>query len=150
MKAFAFDFYLLLPPVTATRKILFTFNHLMTMFQIVNFGVISQWYSRQFISIVCQFHPADLTDFLFPYSYFGRLACFLFCCWWEFWSTCLFLRDYECFIIIMNECNIITSKFEFLSRKCIHFWAYTLGKGMNPLIPSIYGLNSTTTILLQG
>ena len=29
-------------------------------------------------------------------------------------------------------------------------WTYTLGKGMNLLIHTIYGLNSTTTVLLQG
>ena len=30
----------------------------------------------------------------------------------------------------------------------VHFWINTLGKGMNPLIPPSYGLNSITVVLL--
>ena len=46
------------------------------------------------------------------------------------------------------DCGIIVREFVLQSRYYVHFRANTLGKGMNPLIPPSYGLNSTTTVLL--
>ena len=46
--------------------------------------------------------------------------------------------------------GIVVSKFEFQSRYYVHFRTNTLGKGMNPLYPPSYGLNSTTIVLLEG
>ena len=46
--------------------------------------------------------------------------------------------------------GIGVSKFELKSRLYVHFRTNTFGKGMSPLIPPIYGLNSTTTVLLEG
>ena len=43
--------------------------------------------------------------------------------------------------------GIVVNEFIFQSRYYVHFWANTLGKGMNSLIPPRYGLNSTTTVL---
>ena len=41
-------------------------------------------------------------------------------------------------------------QFKLQSRYCVHFRTNTLGKVMNPFIaPISYGLNSTTTVLLQ-
>ena len=47
------------------------------------------------------------------------------------------------------ECDLIVSEFELQSRYYIHFQTNTLGKHIYPLIHPSYGLNSTTTILLQ-
>ena len=47
------------------------------------------------------------------------------------------------------DCNIGVSKFELHSYYDVHFRTNTLGKGMNSLILSICGLNSTTTVRLQ-
>ena len=44
--------------------------------------------------------------------------------------------------------GIVVSEFELHSRYYVHFLTNTLGKGMNPLLPPSYGLNSTTTVLL--
>ena len=44
--------------------------------------------------------------------------------------------------------DMVLSEFEPQLRYSIHFQTNTLGKGMNPY-PQ-YGLNSTTTIFLQG
>ena len=46
------------------------------------------------------------------------------------------------------DCGIVVSEFKFQSRYYVHFWANTLGKGMNPSYPPSYGLNSTTIVLL--
>ena len=46
------------------------------------------------------------------------------------------------------DCGIVVSEFVLQSRYHIHFRANTLGKGMNLPYPPIYGLNSTTTVLL--
>ena len=45
---------------------------------------------------------------------------------------------------------IIVSEYEIHPCYYVYFWPYRLGKGMNPLIPTSYWLNSTTTVLLQG
>ena len=45
--------------------------------------------------------------------------------------------------------EIVAREFEFQSRYYVHFRTNTLGKGMNPLILPSYGLNSTTTVLLE-
>ena len=45
------------------------------------------------------------------------------------------------------DCGIIESEFELQSHYYVHFRENTLGKGMNPLILPVYGLNSTTTVL---
>ena len=41
------------------------------------------------------------------------------------------------------------SEFELKSQNNVHFWTNTLGKGMNLLIPSSYGLNIITAVLQQ-
>ena len=49
------------------------------------------------------------------------------------------------------DCGIVVSGFELQSRYYVHFWIYTLGKGMKLLIPAhSYELNNTTIVLLPG
>ena len=45
------------------------------------------------------------------------------------------------------DCGIVVRAFVLQSRYYVHFWANTLGKGMNPPSPPSYRLNSTTTVL---
>ena len=45
-------------------------------------------------------------------------------------------------------CGIVLSEFVFQSRYYVHFRANTLGESYEPLYPTSYGLNSTTTVLL--
>ena len=45
-------------------------------------------------------------------------------------------------------CKIVPREFELQSRYYVHFRTNTLGKGINPRYLPIYGLNSTTTVLL--
>ena len=45
--------------------------------------------------------------------------------------------------------GILVNKFELQSRYYAHFRTNTLGKGMNPPYPPIYGLNSITTVLIK-
>ena len=47
------------------------------------------------------------------------------------------------------DSGIVMIEFEFLSRCYVTFWTNILGKGRNPFIPTSYGLNITTTGLLQ-
>ena len=47
------------------------------------------------------------------------------------------------------NCDIVVSDFDLQLRHYIHFQTNTLRKGMNLLILSSYGLNCTTTVLLQ-
>ena len=51
-------------------------------------------------------------------------------------------------MVKVMDCGIVISEFVLQSRFYVHFRANTLGKGMKPLIPPSYGLNSTTTVLL--
>ena len=44
------------------------------------------------------------------------------------------------------DCRIVVREFELQSRYYVHFWTNTLGNGRKPVI---YGLNSTTTVLLK-
>ena len=44
------------------------------------------------------------------------------------------------------DCNIVVSEFEPQSCYYVHFGTNTLGKGINSLIPTSYGLNSATTV----
>ena len=46
--------------------------------------------------------------------------------------------------------GIVVSELELQSRYYVHLWTNTLGKGVDPIYPSSYGLNSTTTVLLKG
>ena len=48
----------------------------------------------------------------------------------------------------MLDCNIVINKSENQLYYYIHFKTITFGKGMKPLFPSSYGLNSTTTVFL--
>ena len=48
----------------------------------------------------------------------------------------------------MLDFDIIVSEFE-LQSYYVHFWTYTLERGMKPSYPPRDRLNSTTTILLQ-
>ena len=52
-------------------------------------------------------------------------------------------------IVKAMDCGIVVSEFELQSRYYVHFRANTLGKGMSPPYPPSYGLNSTTTVLLE-
>ena len=47
------------------------------------------------------------------------------------------------------DCSIIAREFELQSRYYVHFRTNTLEKDMNPLYPPIYGLDSSTTLLLK-
>ena len=49
----------------------------------------------------------------------------------------------------MLDCDVVVNNSKIQSHYYIHFWANTLMKGINPLIPPSYGLNSTTTVLLE-
>ena len=42
-------------------------------------------------------------------------------------------------IVKAMDCRIVASEFIFQSHYYIHFWANTLGKGMNPLISPATG-----------
>ena len=44
------------------------------------------------------------------------------------------------------DCRIVVSEFVLQLRYYVHFWANTLGKGMNTPYPPSYGLNSTATV----
>ena len=46
------------------------------------------------------------------------------------------------------DCGILAREFVLQLCYYVHFQANTLGKGMNPLYPPSYGLNSITTVLL--
>ena len=46
------------------------------------------------------------------------------------------------------DIGIVVSEFVLQSRYYVHFRTNTLGKGMDPLYPPSFGLNSTTTVLL--
>ena len=49
------------------------------------------------------------------------------------------------------DCDIVVSEFELQLRYCVSFRTDTLRKGSNPFISTfIYGLNSTTTVILLG
>ena len=51
----------------------------------------------------------------------------------------------------MLDCNNVVSKFELQAHYKIHIQTNTSEKGMSVLLPApIYGLNSTTAVLLQG
>ena len=43
--------------------------------------------------------------------------------------------------------GIVVSEFELQSRYHVYFWTYNFGKGMNPLLFLIYGLNNAASIL---
>ena len=48
------------------------------------------------------------------------------------------------------NCDIVVNEFEFQSRCYVHCWTNTLEIGINPFISISGGLNSITTVLLQG
>ena len=48
------------------------------------------------------------------------------------------------------DCRIVASEFVLQLRYYVHFRSNTFGKSMNPTYPSCYGLNSATTVLLEG
>ena len=48
------------------------------------------------------------------------------------------------------DCGLEVSMFEFQSCYYVHFRTNTVGKGMNPIIPLSYRLNSITAVLQQG
>ena len=51
-------------------------------------------------------------------------------------------------MVKVMDSEIVVSEFELQSHYHIHFRTNTLGKDVNPFYPPIYGLNSTTTVLL--
>ena len=61
------------------------------------------------------------------------------------WSVC------PCAVMVKAlDCGIVISEFELQSYYNIHFRTNTLKKGMNPLYPPRYGLNTITTVLVEG
>ena len=50
----------------------------------------------------------------------------------------------------MPHSDIEMNEFELQSPYYKHFRTNTLEKGMNPIYPPSYGLNSNTTVLLKG
>ena len=40
----------------------------------------------------------------------------------------------RCVMVKVMDCGIVVSKIELQSRYYVHFWSYTLGKGMNQLL----------------
>ena len=48
------------------------------------------------------------------------------------------------------DCNSVVSEFKLQLHYYVRFWTNNLGKGMNLLIPFRYGLNRSTSVLLQG
>ena len=46
--------------------------------------------------------------------------------------------------------RIAVTEFKLQSGHYVHFWTNTLGEMYEPPYPPIYGLNSTTAILLEG
>ena len=50
-------------------------------------------------------------------------------------------------IVKVMDCGILVSEFVLQLRYYVHFWANTLGKGMNLPYSPCYGSNSTTTVL---
>ena len=45
--------------------------------------------------------------------------------------------------------DILVSEFELKSLYYVHFWTNSHGKGITPLIPSSYVLNSTTAVFYK-
>ena len=62
--------------------------------------------------------------------------------------TGLKVENLRCIGAYVLDCNIVVSMFKLQLRYYIHFRTNILGKAWTPLFPS-YGLNSTTTVLLQ-
>ena len=61
-----------------------------------------------------------------------------------------FLRGCLHVMVKAMDCRIVVREFEPQLRYYIHFRTNTLGKGMALSYPPSYGLNSTTTVLLEG
>ena len=64
-------------------------------------------------------------------------------------DTIILSRGMRLHCIVVNVLDIIINKFLLQLYYNIHFWANTLGKSVNPLIPQLYGLKSITAVLLQ-
>ena len=45
------------------------------------------------------------------------------------------------------DCNIVISESELKSNNYVHFWTNIVGKGMNPLLPTSFGLNNPTRLI---
>ena len=56
----------------------------------------------------------------------------------------------RCVMVNVLDCGIKASEFELQSSYYVQSRIKTLGKGMDSLSPPKCGLNSTTTVLLQG
>ena len=68
----------------------------------------------------------------------------------EFWNLKDFVECPRGVMVKAIDCRIIVSEFEFQSCYYVHFRTNTLGKGINPPYPPIYGLNSIPAVLLEG
>ena len=69
----------------------------------------------------------------------------------EIWRLCFhyIIRGYPRGVMVQAmDCGIVVCEFVLQLRYYVHFRTNTLGKGMDPLNPPSYGLNSTTTVLL--
>ena len=84
--------------------------------------------------------PSHLTHFIL---YFGSNP---------FMNVFLSVMSNPCDIVVnVPNCTIIVNEFKLQSCYYVYFLINTLGKGMYQLFPtSGYGLNSTTTVSLQG
>ena len=51
----------------------------------------------------------------------------------------LLVRLEEAHAVKVLDCDIVVSEFKLRSSYYVHFWTYTLGKGMNPLISLAMG-----------
>ena len=79
---------------------------------------------------------------------------FRFCSFEHTWTLPPYTRGNRgspCGVMVkVNDCRIVVSKFELQSRYYVHFWTNTLRKGKTSPYPPSYGLNSTSTVLLEG
>ena len=71
----------------------------------------------------------------------------------QFWDICFFRNWIRCsglspcgVMAKLLDCDIVLSEFDLHSRCYIHFRTNTLGKGMNPLIPTAMEWNSVINV----
>ena len=88
------------------------------------------------------YFSSSLSDITLTYAYFDPIFLdHLTICW---------VRSPHGIMSNVLGCSLEVSEFKLQSCCCVHFWTNILGKGINPLIASTMGLNSTTAISIQG